>query len=259
MTSSSGAENFMELATGAPVLGCGGALHVWPIGATEQHGPHLPNGTDVYILDGLKERVVDELGADLSTVWLPPLVFGNSTEHLGYPGTLSLSPETLMAVVDDVCSSLRASGVTGLALLNGHGGNVGVLTTMVREVRHRHGISTCLIRPMSRLGPARHGGIDMHAGELETSVMLALRPDLVHLDDLPTPAADADPPSGYAGSDLLPSLGWVTSDLTCDGVIGDATMASAEEGEELLRRMVKSTSAQLLAFGGLWSGSDRGR
>lgn len=248
------AQHFEELATTAPALsGVEPAIHVWPIGATEQHGPHLPNGTDTYILEALRKRVVAELEDEVGTVWLPPLVFGNSVEHVGFPGTLSLSPSTMMAVVEDVCSSLHAAGVRNIAFLNGHGGNVGTLTVMLREIRHRFGMRTYLLRPLALLGSSSHGGVDMHAGELETSVMLAVRPDLVALDRLPDPdLANAVIPNDAR---TMSSLGWVTRDLSYNGVIGDARSASAHAGQLLVQRMVEFLTGELRQFARLLDNS----
>lgn len=249
---SSGAQRFMELtATALELCGTGQAIHVWPISATEQHGPHLPNGTDAYILEALRDQVVDELGDELLTIWLPHLVFGSSSEHIGLPGTLSLSPRTMMAVIDDVCSSLHSAGVTNIAFLNGHGGNVGMLTVMAREIRHKYGMRTYTIRPLAMLGAPTHGGLDMHAGELETSVMLALRPDLVVRDRIPDTMTTARSETALAKTtdvNVIRSLGWVTGDLSYNGVIGDAASATAQAGEALVRRMIAFLADELRRF-----------
>lgn len=239
--------NFGELTSRSDAQGeyCD-AIFLWPISATEQHGRHLPNSTDATILDGLRRPVESRLKSERPFVWLPPLVFGSSEEHVGFPGTLSLTPTTLMSVIDDVCRSLRAGGGTNIVFLNGHGGNVGVLSVMLREVRLRHKMQTYLIRPMSQFGPPSHGGLDMHAGEHETSIMLAMRPDLVRR--VPNSMEEAPRSAVQTYREVAGSMGWMTADLSSDGVIGDPRNASAEKGRKLIELMVKYVADEIHAF-----------
>ena len=150
-----------------------------------------------------------------------------------------------MAVVDDVCRSLRAGGGTNVAFVNGHGGNVGALSVMLREVRLRHGLQTCLIRPMSKVGAPSHDGVDMHAGELETSVVMALRPNLVR--EVSGNGRGGVPPDA-SGPTIPGSMGWVTSDLSQDGVIGRPQYATTGKGEQLVEHMVTYMVEEIRAF-----------
>lgn len=217
-------------------------LHVLPVSAIEQHGPHLPASTDALIVEGLVEAIdgVDEFVDGL--LWLPHLYYGTSEEHQDLHPTLSLRPETLLAVLDDIFRSLAGQGVKNVAILNGHGGNVPVLQASARNSLVRWGVRTYFLRPLSIL-PSSHGGsIEMHAGALETSLLLHLKPDLVRVDQVPSVQQ-----MKHARSNLLlsmtegnaPQFAWRTKDLSTNGVIGEPSKADAEYGKELFDLMVR--------------------
>lgn len=215
-------------------------LHVLPISATEQHGPHLPAATDALIIDGLMRVLAQEPVAD-ELAWLPHLYYGTSEEHQGLAPTLSLKPGTLLAVLSDITESLANQGVTHLAVLNGHGGNVPVLQAAARDGLMRHGVRTYFLRPLSQL-PGRHGGVvEMHAGAIETSLILHLHPELVLTNQTPSPEQ-----MRQARTELLdamstgdaPQFAWRTADLSSNGVIGEPSLASAELGAKLFDDMV---------------------
>lgn len=215
------------------------ALVVQPIGAVEQHGPHLPVMTDAFVAEQLAALAADAAGAD---VWLlPTLHYGKSTEHLGWAGTVSLSSQTLLAVLGDVGRSVAASGFTRLAFVNGHGGNPALLDVAARDIRTGTGL---LVFPVTtgRLGVPEwldlpDAEFSIHGGHVETSVMLHLAPGAVQLDRAVVGGAHL--PGLYpAGGELslegaLPTA-WVSSDLTTNGVIGDPRSATAEIGKEIV-------------------------
>ena len=155
-----------------------------PVGAVEQHGPHLPLITDTLqvtrVLDAALERLPDTVAA-----WtLPALPYAKSNEHASFPGTVSLSADTLRAILFDIAASVRQAGFRRLAFLNGHGGNVSVLDAAARDIRAATELTCFCVQPSFWLQPpfavseaeARFG---VHAGELETSLMLLLEPSLV--------------------------------------------------------------------------------
>lgn len=231
---------FAELS--GPELGrlAPGAVVVQPVGAIEHHGPHLPLATDAIVAEAVADAAA-LARADLSLLVLPVLSYALSSEHLWAPGTVSLSPTTLLGVLDDLGASLARAGVARLVFLNGHGGNSALLRVACREIRVRHGLLTFLAHPnlpVDQGGTASKGdtSLSVHAGAGETSVLAYLRPDLVHLD-----RAERCLPEWLAGYEQVGfgkevTFGWTSEDLSPLGVIGDPTLASPEAGRELFER-----------------------
>ncbi|MBW8482690.1 mycofactocin biosynthesis peptidyl-dipeptidase MftE [Actinomadura parmotrematis] len=201
------------------------AILVIPVGATEQHGPHLPLSTDtdiaVALADGLAARVP-------RVVVAPPVAYGASDEHRGFPGTLSIGHETAGLLLMHLLRSAAAT-FPRVLLVNAHGGNTRAVTSAVRRVRDE-GHDVAAWSP-------RWGG-DAHAGRTETSVMLALAPHRVHLDRA---AAGNTAPL----ADLMPRLRTEgLRPVTPNGVLGDPAGACAREGDRLLRHAVEDLVAQ---------------
>ncbi|MCT0200458.1 creatininase family protein [Synechococcus sp. CS-1325] len=237
-----------------------GSTVIWPFGAVEQHGPHLPIGTDGLfserVLDGVLERLPEAL-----PIWRLPLSsYGFSPEHRGFPGTLSLSAEALIALVMAVGRDLAGAGFDRLVLFNGHGGQIALLQVAARQLRAAQpamAVLPCFLwsgpQGVASLlpEPERHEGL--HAGLAETSLMLHLAPELVgpqrpHDGRLGREVA-AVAPAGWSLEGSVPNA-WLTADLSSSGVIGDARSASAALGEALYEALVIGWS-QLL--GGLLS------
>ena len=219
------------------------AIAVLPIGATEQHGPHLPLSVDSDLVSALVTRFLPLLEPDQNVLVLPRMSVSRSGEHDRHPGTLSLSTDTLLFVLRDIGASVDRAGVSRLVLLNGHGGNTSVLDAVSRELRIAHGL---IVVQCSWFGFAEYGGlidenalaVDLHAGDTETSAMLATRPDLVDMEK-----ADNFVPAmvswqqrnqfiGLTGEAARP--GWIIDDLNIQGACGDASKATAEKGDLLL-------------------------
>ena len=164
-----------------------GSVVVWPMGAVEQHGPHLPLSVDYVIAEETARAAVEACGEELDIWLLPTLAVTKSNEHAWSPGTLWLSAETMLAVVDDVARSVAATSAKRLVFLNAHGGNSALLGMACREVRLKHGLMTFLVHPFV---PPDQGGasgehelaMGIHGGHDETSLMLHLRPELVQMD-----------------------------------------------------------------------------
>lgn len=219
-----------------------GATAVLPIGAVEQHGPHLPLGTDHLFAEAVLDRVLERLPADLPLARLPVLSYGFSPEHLGFPGTVTLSAETLLAQLESVGSALAEAGVRRLVLFNGHGGQIALLQVAARQMQQR--CTALAVLPWFLWSgptgvieqipePERSQGL--HAGRLETSLMLALHPELV--GPLPLPEPLPHPPAGLSLEGAVPSA-WRTRSISRTGVVGDPAGASAEEGQVLLDGLV---------------------
>ncbi|WP_037365751.1 creatininase family protein [Amycolatopsis orientalis] len=155
------------------------ALVLVPVGATEQHGPHLPAGTDAFLAAAACERAAElaapRSGRDL--LLAPPIPYGASDHHLPFNGTLSLSPQTLLHVLDDLARSIAVQGGRRMVVVNGHGGNIGVCHAFAGAASTRHGLAVAHTDYWRVLEP--DDVVPGHAGEFETSMMLAVRAELV--------------------------------------------------------------------------------
>jgi creatinine amidohydrolase/Fe(II)-dependent formamide hydrolase-like protein len=211
---------------------------VMAFGATEQHGPHMAISTDRVLGEELTRRVADALDAFAA----PAVPFGCSSHHLAFPGTISLSDATFHGIVRDVVSSLARGGFKRIILLPSHGGNFAPLATALEQLELPEGVRIDAITDISVLaGVAQHGaelGVPpgeggLHAGEWETSMMLAIHPELVDMQR-------SEP--GYTG-DPMEAVGALFSQgvdsLSANGVIGDPAQASAEHGEAYWQRLTE--------------------
>ena len=213
------------------------------ISAIEQHGPHMPVVTDLLLGERLLALALERVGDETALWVLPSLAYGKSNEHTRFAGTVTLSAATLAAVVHDIGASVARAGFRRLVLLNSHGGNRTVLEYLARDVREATGlmvfpVSTFLLglefEPISA-DEARWG---THAGDWETSLMLALAPDLVHMDRVP---GDPAHPRYERETEHLSPFGpvafaWRTEELSATGAIGDPRRADADRGRDIADR-----------------------
>ena len=215
---------------------------VLPVGAIEQHGPHLPVAVDACINQGIIDEVLRRLPADLPATFLPLMPIGKSNEHQAFPGTLTLSAETLIRLWTEIGESVGRAGIRRLVIANSHGGQPQIMDIVARDLRVRLGMLVvtfsygALGRP-SGLFPdseRRHG---IHGGSSETSMMLHLRPDLVRDSErrnfVPISVEmERDwvhlRPEGRIG------FGWQTQDLNPEGACGNALDADAERGRLMI-------------------------
>jgi creatinine amidohydrolase len=214
------------------------AAVVLPVGAIEQHGPHLPVATDTLTGTTILGRALAKLPPEVACWALPPTNYGKSNEHLDFAGTFTLSATTLIAMLMDLAASAAKSGFRRFVLLNSHGGNVPVVDLVARDIHIQTGMMVFPLG-MQRLAASAqflteherlHG---MHAGDGETSMILGLAPELVRLErrvgEVPVV------PAGFA----LPTMptgipfAWITSDFSESGVCGDNGPASAEKGRQI--------------------------
>jgi creatinine amidohydrolase/Fe(II)-dependent formamide hydrolase-like protein len=213
------------------------------VSAIEQHGPHMPVVTDLLLGERLLALALERVPGEAALWVLPSLAYGKSNEHVSFAGTVTLSAATLAAVVHDIGASVARAGFRRLVLLNSHGGNRTVLEYLARDVREATGlmvfpVSTFLLglefEPVSD-EEARWG---THAGDWETSLMLALAPDLVHMDRAP---GDPAYPGYERDTEHLSPFGpvafaWKTEELSRTGAIGDPRRADAERGRDIASR-----------------------
>jgi creatinine amidohydrolase len=225
-----------------------------PLGATEQHGPHLPLSVDSRICAALVKRVVDRAPAALPLSILPMLHVGVSPEHADFPGTLTLSAETMIAVLAEIGASVAAAGVKKLAFVNAHGGQPQVLDIVAQRLRREAGL---LVFPLNAYRyfqpedalPAEETQHGIHGGAVETSLMLAIAPEAVRRQAArPFPSLSADMARRF--KHLRPfgrvaGFGWQAQDLNPAGAVGDPTLASAAIGEKLLDRAAGTLLAVL--------------
>lgn len=214
-----------QIAEAAPTMA------ILPIGSCEQHGPHLPIGTDAMTATWLADSVSRELGA----LRLPTLAYGTSAEHRGFAGTVSLGAETLAAVVRDIADAVADSGIKRLAVISGHGGNW-ILKPTVRAINAQHPGRTVGLVPEPVIWQDSFAD-DLHAGATETSIVMHLAPTAVGAFP-----ADFVPDVPREALDLLPM-----SQLTPEGIWGSPSRASAEQGGKILTEMADRVATYLAA------------
>jgi creatinine amidohydrolase len=219
---------------------------VLPVGATEQHGPHLPCSVDTVIAAGVIGKAFERLPAEIRAFGLPPITYGKSEEHLHFAGTMTLTGTTLLSTMIELGESVYRSGFRKLVFANGHGGQPQVLEMAARELRLRHGDYVVVPYGVSRVPNVsgqfiseQERKLSMHAGHSETALMLALAPDTVHMERA---AAHFPPPfpSKILSADGRPACAWVARDFGPSGVIGDPTEATREQGEAILDSLADS-------------------
>lgn len=224
---------------------CSRLIAVLPVAAIEQHGPHLPLEVDACINAGLVAETLQRLPADFPLVVLPAQTVGWSDEHGRFPGTLSLSPESLTEAWCALASQVAAVGVRKLVLFNSHGGNDEIVKIVARRLRVERGMLAVSLSWFALADASAHFGVEerrfgIHGGAVETSVMLHLRPDLVRMDnaaDFVSSAAQQAPAFRHLGPTGRISYGWETQDLHPSGAVGDATMATAEKGRTIVEQV----------------------
>jgi creatinine amidohydrolase/Fe(II)-dependent formamide hydrolase-like protein len=213
-----------------------------PVGAVEQHGPHLPLDTDAFDADYLCREVARACTAPRPLV-LPLIPYGVSYHHEDFRGTLSVSPETLARMVYEVGLSAARHGILKLVVVNGHGGNSPALHFAAQKINRDTHIFTCVDTGESsdaEIGAITETDNDVHAGEIETSTSLAVRPDLVRMNKArrSVPRFSSD----YLQFTSSRSVGWYarTSKISRTGVMGDPTKASAEKGRKIWEIMIRN-------------------
>ena len=214
---------------------------VLPVAATEQHGPHLPVSVDATLVDGIVAASLPHLPAELPVLFLPTQAVGKSTEHIRFPGTLTLSAETTIRLWTEIGESVARAGVRRLVLFNSHGGQVAVMDIVARELRTRCELIVFSANwydlPLGdevtgRFPPQEHR-FGIHAGDIETSMMLALRPqavDMAQAQDFRSSSQDRAQRFALLGNGRSAKLGWHMQDYNPQGAAGNAALASADKG-----------------------------
>lgn len=225
------------------------AVAILPIGAIEQHGPHLAMSVDRDLTLTVLTRALPLVDPALTVLALPVQAIGKSTEHQAWPGTLSLSADTLLRILHDIAASVYRAGVPRLMILNGHGGNRALLELACRDLRAELGLIAAHVawddladaETVVGAAEAQNG---LHAGDVETSAMLAAHPDKVRKDltedfgSAHLTWQQSHPDLGLGSAALRP--GWLMGDLNPKGAIGNAAAATAEKGDALLNNAARA-------------------
>lgn len=220
-------------------------IAVLPVAATEQHGPHLPVSVDADLVDGVVAACLPHLAPELPVLFLPTQKVGFSPEHQAFHGTLTLSATTVIRLWTEIGESVARSGLRKLVLLNAHGGQVGLTDPVARDLRARLGMMVYSVQTFAldtgpeagKLFSAEEHRYGVHAGQSETAMMLALRPERVDMQH----AGRFDSSSRQRAA-LFPTLGdgrsaklaWQIQDYNPSGAVGDAAAATAAQGQVLL-------------------------
>ena len=227
-----------EIAAGQPARW----IAVLPLAATEQHGPHLPLATDVMIAEAYLARVRELLPENIPATFLPVQPIGISTEHIHYPGTLTLPTEVALQSWMALGESVARAGIRKLVMVTSHGGNSAAMTLVAQDLRAQHGLLV-VTTGWSRFGAPeglfsaeelRHG---IHGGAVETSIMLAKFKPHVRVEaiaDFRSAGVAMEQEYRWLSAHRPAPFAWQAQDLHPSGAIGDATQASAEKGERLL-------------------------
>jgi len=214
---------------------------IQPVGAIEQHGPHLPIIVDSAIATAVIGKALSKLPPNIPAYALPTLCYGKSNEHWHFPGTITLSVQTLLAVLMEMADSIYRSGFRKLVLMNAHGGQPQVMEIAARDLYQKY--EDFLVFPLftwrvphiaKELLTPQEAEFGIHAGDAETSLLLSILPEQVKME-----RAVAEYPQGLPEDSLLSMEGklpfaWVTKDFSKSGVLGDATTATKEKGDRLL-------------------------
>ena len=223
------------------------AFVIIPTGSVEQHGPHLPVGVDAILGQAWLEAALPLLPPTLPIWVAPPLTYGKSNEHVGFPGTLSVSGRSLRRLLMALASQLKALGFRQLGILNTHGGNSAVLVYTLREIQTQLGLRAGMIgqpyRPELSPQEAQYG---FHAGEWETGLMMAAAGDLVRPECAVCEWPVREDDSGELRPENAPAIfSWITSDISRSGVMGDATAATPEKGRLWLTEGARALAARI--------------
>jgi creatinine amidohydrolase len=230
-------------------------IAILPLGATEQHGPHLPLSVDTDLVNGVVQAALPHVG-ELPVLVLPTQPIGFSPEHFAFAGTLGLKASTVIAVWTEIAERVAASGIKKLVLLNAHGGQAALMDVVGRDLRQRLKLLVYSVNwydlpdspATAPLFDAHERRFGVHGGDMETSMMLALAPNLVDMnraENFDSQSARRAPHFPLLGNGKSAKLSWAMQDYNPKGAAGHAANASADKGRALLDNAGKQLAALL--------------
>lgn len=241
-------------------------IAVLPVAATEQHGPHLPLSVDTVLADGVVAATLPHLPYDLNVLFLPTQAVGLSPEHMQFPGTLTLKAETVIQLWTQLGESVARAGVKKLVLLNSHGGQVGIMDIVARDLRARLGLLVYSVnwfnlplldaqgKDVNAQFSTEEHRFGIHAGEIETSMMLALNPQRVQMaqaQNFHSTSKDRAEKFSILGNGKSAKLGWQMQDYNAAGAVGNAAAATAAKGQAVVDAAGRSLAKLLAEIGQL--------
>jgi creatinine amidohydrolase len=236
-------------------------IAVLPVAAIEQHGPHLPLNVDATLVEGVIAAALPHLPAAQPVLFLPTQAVGFSPEHTRFAGTLTLKAETVIQLWTELAESVAQTGVKKLVLLNSHGGQVGLLDVVARDLRARLGMLVYSVnwfnlpltgedgKPVNDLFSATEHRFGIHAGEIETSMMLALKPeqvDMAKAQNFHSTSQDRAEKFSLLGDGRSAKLAWQMQDYNPHGAVGNAAAATVDKGRALLGAAGRSLARLLV-------------
>jgi len=238
-------------------------IAVLPVAATEQHGPHLPLSVDTVLVEGVIAAALAHLAPELKVLFLPTQAVGLSPEHARFPGTLTLKNETIIGLWTDIGESVAAAGIKKLLLFNSHGGQVSVMDLVARDLRARLDLLVYSVswfnlplldargHDVNELFSVDEHRFGIHAGDIETSMMLALDPayvDMARAQDFASTARDRAQKFEILGNGKSAKLGWQMQDYNPAGAVGNAAAATPDKGRALVDAAGRSLARLLTEF-----------
>lgn len=227
-------------------------LLVLPVGAVEQHGPHLPVGTDYLTIEHVARAAASQAREKISILVAPTLPFGSSHHHLSFGGTLSLSTKTYYQVLTDLSESMITSGFRSLVLLNGHGGNHELIQLVARDLAIKHEIKFAAMSywnvawdALVEVGAHHMGLLPGHAGIFETSQMMALYPDLIQEPRPHRDGVEGSDPRSFYGPYRIEQHRWLEK---IDGYTDSPDQGDATRGRTYLKAVIRSVGQAFVEF-----------
>jgi len=234
---------------------------ILPCGSMEQHGPHLPSGMDTHVAVKVAERVCQNAAQTMGCLLLPPVPYGQSPEHMDFPGTISFTAETYISMLKEICGSIARHGFKKVYIINGHGGNISAIGAAAFDIRDRFNLKIFMfnvwtvITDIARQQTTREAPhqTDAHGGEIETSLVLHLAPENVHME-----WAVDEVNSQLARGEVINlggpvSFNWnSTQDVAASGISGMPSFGTAEKGKVIFEALVDLATRGIMEIDKNW-------
>lgn len=234
---------------------------ILPVGSMEQHGPHLPNGMDTLSAVEISWQAAQRAGESVDCLVLPPIPYGQSPEHMDYPGTITFSAETYIRMLKEICGSLARHGFKKICIVNGHGGNISAIGAAAFDIRDQYGAILFMFNVWGVIVGLAHSTdsrqasdqTDAHGGEIETSLVMHLRPDQVHMQwavDEQNPVLARGELIGLGGP---VGFNWNSlQDIAPSGISGVASLGTPEKGAAIFEALVDLAARTLQEIDRNW-------